>query len=303
MKYQFNKKLIIKQLQKNLLTNLIYSKNMKKTLFIFIGLLVATATFAQKNTKIEIPFTMDRNLVIIKAEIGKVAHNFVFDTGTEGIMLLDSLANQYKVSGLDSMKTPQGQFAGTLEKVLLPKISFAGLALKKKEATKMPKQMLLTNKAIGIIGMQTFVGYMITLDYKNSKIILEKGSLLQQPNTIPINIDHILEAKVKLNDKEVLAHFDCGGAGYISVPKGWDNIYKLKTEPVRFAKGRTPMGDFDIFKTELDGNIEIGSYKIADPKIHLITGDFFFSINFGYEFFKSHLITIDTQNKLIQIKS
>lgn len=276
---------------------------MKNTILILIGLLVTTSTFAQKNSKIEIPFTMDRNLVVIKAEIGKVSHNFIFDTGTEGIMLVDSLANQYKVSGSDSIVNPQGQFVGMEEQITLPKISFAGLTFKNKKAAKMPKQMLFSKQVVGIIGMQTFVGYMITLDYKNSKIILEKGSLLQQPNTIPINLDHILEAKVKINDKEVLAHFDCGGVGYISVPKDWNDIYKLKSEPIAFARGRTPMGDFDVFKTELDGNIEIGNYKIANPKIHLVTGDFFFAINFGYEFFKDHLITIDTKNKLLQIKS
>ncbi|MCU0437398.1 MAG: aspartyl protease family protein [Raineya sp.] len=274
---------------------------MKKNLLLITSFLVSMVVFAQKDKQIKIPFTMDRNLIIIKAKIGKVSHNFIFDTGTKNIMLSENIAKQYKVSGTDSMITPQGEFAGTLEKVLLPKISFAGLTLKNKEATKMPQQMIFSKQAVGIIGMQTFMGYMITIDYKNSKIILKKGSLLQQPNVIPINLDNILEAKVKLNGKEVLAHFDCGGAGYISIPKGWDTIYKLKSEPVPFRKGRTPMGDFDIFNAELDGDIEIGSYKISNPKISLVTGDFFFAINFGYEFFKSHLITIDTQNKLMQI--
>jgi hypothetical protein len=267
-----------------------------------MSFLASMSIFAQKNTQIEIPFTMDRNLIIIKAEISKVSYPFIFDTGTERVMLLDSIANKYKVLGSDSIVTPKGEFVGMEEQVLLPKISFAGLTLKNKKAAKMPRRMLLTNKAVGIIGMQTFMGYMITIDYKKSKIILQKGDLLQQPNTIPINIDHILEAKVKLNNKEVLAHFDCGGAGYISIPKGWDKIYKLKTEPVLSGKGRTPMGDFDVFTTDLDGDIEIGSYKISSPKINLVTGDFFFAINFGYGFFKEHLITIDTKNKLMQIK-
>lgn len=279
---------------------------MKKIILLIIGLLHATATFAQKSNTIEIPFTMDRNLIIIKAKIAKNAtHNFIFDTGTEGIMLLDSLANlyQFKPVGLDTIVNQKGEFVATQEKVLIPKLNFEGLKLTKKQASKMPQQMLFSNKAVGIIGMQTFVGYMITLDYKRSKIILQKGSLLQKPNTIPINLDHILEAKVKLNGKEVLAHFDCGGAGYISIPKGWDNIYKLKTEPVFSNKGRTPMGDFDVFKSDLDGNIEVGNYKISNPKINLVTGDFFYAINFGYGFFKEHLITIDTKNKLMQIKS
>jgi hypothetical protein len=116
-------------------------------------------------------------------------------------------------------------------------------------------------------------------------------------------LEHLLEAHVKLNNKEVLAHFDCGAAGYISVPKSWNELYKLKSEPVFLTKGKTPMGDFDVYTSELDGTIEIGDYKISNPKINIVTGDFFYSINFGYLFFKDHLITVDTKNKLMQIKS
>ncbi|MBK9736879.1 MAG: aspartyl protease family protein [Saprospiraceae bacterium] len=198
---------------------------------------------------------MDRNLIIIQAQIAENAtHNFIFDTGTEDIMLWDSLANQYKVNGLDTIVTPQGEFVGTQEKVLIPNISFASLTLKNKTAVKMPRQMLFSKKVVGIIGMQTFVGFTITLDYKNSKIILQEDSLLGQPDVIPIDLDHILEVKVKLNNKEVLAHFDCGAPGYISIPKGWDKSYKIKGEPVLFTKGRTPMGDFDVYSAELDCN-------------------------------------------------
>jgi hypothetical protein len=275
---------------------------MKKFLLLSIYLYLANPILAQKNTKIEIPFTMDRNLVVIKAKINyNEIRNFIFDTGTEGIMLLDSIANQYKVSGLDTLVTPTGEFVGTQEKVTVPEIRFEELSLKNIQAAKMPRQMLFSDQVVGIIGMQAFVGYLITLDYVNSKLILEKGDLKPQVNVIPINLDHILEAKVKLNNKEVLAHFDCGGAGYISVPKSWDSIYKLKTEPILVGKGRTPMGDFDVYKTELDGAIEIGNYKISNPKISLVTGDFFFAINFGYGFFKEHRITIDTKNKLMKI--
>ena len=49
------------------------------------------------------------------------------------------------------------------------------------------------------------------------------------------------------------------------------------------------MGDFDVYSSDLDGTIEIGDYKISNPKINIVTGDFFYSINFGYLFFKDHL--------------
>lgn len=275
---------------------------MKKNFAFIIGILITTSLFAQKGGKIEIPFTMDRNLIIIEVEVGKnQTHNFIFDTGTAGIMLVDSIAAQFKTCGFDSIVTPQGEFVTLQEKVLIPQLGFQSLKLKKQVANKFPKEMLFSPNVVGIIGMQTFVGYMITFDYQRGKLILEKGSLEGKPSVIPINLDYILEAKVKLNNQEVLAHFDCGGAGYISIPKSWSNLYTLKADPVFFTKGRTPMGDFDVFQAELAGDIQIGEYVISNPEINLVTGEFFFAINFGYQFFKTHLITIDTQNKLMQI--
>jgi hypothetical protein len=274
---------------------------MKKYFFISICLFTASQLLAQN--RIEIPFTMDRNLILIKAELTSTGEqSFIFDTGTESIMLWNELANKYKVVGLDSMTTPDGIFVETQEKVNIPDLSYGNLKLNNRVATKMPKQMIFSNKAVGIIGLKTFADFMITLDYINSKLILEKGSLKKQPDVIPINIEHILEAKVMLNNKEVLAHFDCGGAGYISIPKAWSSIYKLKSEAVFYTKGRTPMGDFDVYNADLDGSIEIGNYRLTNPKISLVTGDFFVAVNFGYNFFKEHLITIDTKNKLLQIK-
>jgi hypothetical protein len=70
---------------------------MIKNIFFILSLLVATVSCDQSNKQIEIPFTMDRNLIIIKAHLDKnVTNNFIFDTGTEGIMLLDSIAISMK---------------------------------------------------------------------------------------------------------------------------------------------------------------------------------------------------------------
>lgn len=277
---------------------------MKKISILLLYTFITSSIMAQNHTCIEIPFSLERNLVIIKVQLSdKIWRDFIFDTGTEGIMILDSLADSlgYKLSGYDTIINPTGEIVGKVEQVLIPSLDFSGLNLTKRNASKMPRHMLFSKTAVGIIGMKVFKDFLITLDYKKSVLILEKGELPLNENVISINLDHILEAKVELNNKAVLAHFDCGGAGYISIPKTWDSIYKLKTEPIRYAKGRTPMGDFDIYKAELNGEIKIGTYKISQPEIHLVTGDFFFAINFGYEFFKEHIVTIDTKNRLMQV--
>ena len=101
---------------------------MKKYLLISICLLIVSQTFAQTESKIEIPFTLDRNLILINANItGNGDQTFIFDTGTESIMLWNELANKYKVVGLDSMTTPDGVFVETQEKVNIPNVNFGHL--------------------------------------------------------------------------------------------------------------------------------------------------------------------------------
>ncbi len=65
---------------------------MKKNLILITGLLAINTIFAQKKLRYEIPFTMDRNLILINAEISQHGkQRFIFDTGTESIMLSNTL--------------------------------------------------------------------------------------------------------------------------------------------------------------------------------------------------------------------
>ena len=76
-------------------------KNLVTSLLFFA---IITNSYAQKSKLIEIPFTMDRNLILIKVDLDKnKSSSFIFDTGTEGIMLLDSVANSYKAVGVDTI--------------------------------------------------------------------------------------------------------------------------------------------------------------------------------------------------------
>jgi len=87
---------------------------MRTFIFFILSLLATRGISVNNNTKIEIPFSLDRNLILIQVNIDAIGNrNFIFDTGTEGIMLMDSIANNYKVSGLDTIVTPTGEFVGT----------------------------------------------------------------------------------------------------------------------------------------------------------------------------------------------
>lgn len=281
------------------------------TLLFILSLLVAsvaaqnltTATNTNTN-QIEVPFTLDRHLVIIKGKINnKDVVDFIFDTGTTGIVLSETFAKKYqfKAKGFTIMKSPNGDLSEKVQNVTIPQLGFEGLNLKKAKAVTVKPQMIFSPTAAGIIGLKAFKGHLVTIDYKNSKLIFQKGSLKPNEKTIPIDVTNILDAKVNLLGKEVLANFDNGAPGFITIPMEWKNDYKLKSDPVLMGKGKTPGGEFEVYISRLDGELKIGSIVLKDPEITLFTGGFK-AINFGSQFFKKYTITIDAKSKLMQIE-
>ncbi len=261
--------------------------------------------FAQKSRQIEVPFKMDRNLIVIQGKIQNGAtSDFIFDTGASEIIINKEVAEKLKLKskGLVKFTNMLSNKTETVETYKISSLNFNGLIVKNKTSMAVPPENIFSPTAIGIIGLSAFEGNLVTIDYKNSKLIFQKGSLKANEKTIPIALNPVLEAKIKLNGKEVLAHFDCGSPNYIGIPKQWNNDYKLKSEPVLRGKGRTPAGEFEVYSSEFDGEIAIGNLKLKDPKITLLTGNFF-AVNLGFQFFNKYLITIDSKNKLMQIDS
>ena len=139
------------------------------------------------------------------------------------------------------------------------------------------------------------------------KIFFEQKGLA--PVTLnDIKPDHsLLEV---LLDAGIELHHNCGGVCacstcHIYIKKGGEFLQELSDKEEDFIDRAVRPRITSRLACQcivLDGDIEVGSYKISNPNVNLVTGDFFYSMNFGYGFFKENLITIDTKNKLIQIK-
>jgi predicted aspartyl protease len=245
---------------------------------------------------------MDRHLIIIQGKLqGGVTLDFIFDTGTTGIILSEDIAKKYRLKpkGFSIMSSINGETQEKLKNFAVSSLSFNGVILKNTRAVAVKSENIFSPTAAGIVGLSAFSGNLVTIDYKNSKLIFKKGTLPPGENTIPLSASNILEANIELNGQKVLAHFDNGAPGFIAIPKEW-STYKVKTEPVLRGRGRTPMGEFEVYTADFDGAVTIGKLVLKDPKITLLTGRFP-AVNLGFQFFKEYKITIDSKSKLMQI--
>jgi hypothetical protein len=276
---------------------------MKKIAIVLLAsILFINVGIAQKGT-IQIPFTMDRNLILIKAKMnGKKEYGLIYDTGTTGLVLSETLVKEQnlKITGTTTIQSPNSVQPDNVNTVIVPKVKLNGFEIKNLEGVAVPPQQIFSPNAAGIIGLSAFKGNLVTIDFKNSKLILEKGKLdINDKMVIKVDLSQVPEAYVKVNGEDMLAHFDCGGPEAISFPMEWKSKLKLKAEPVLFAKTRTPGGEVEIYKARLDGTISFGSIELRDPSITLVTGGFG-AINFGSPFFQKYKTTIDMVNQLMR---
>jgi Aspartyl protease len=290
-------------------------RNMKKHLLGFILLLAAFGA-VQANTnvafdpsppaksKVRVPFVMDRNLIIIEAQVGEgPVSKFIFDTGTQGFVLRDTQADAWglKGEGFAEMGRPGDPNPFKVRNISVPELTVEGLKLREVAGIAAGEELFLPPGAVGIIGMKVFEGYLVTIDYAKSMLIISKGELQTNgPGVIPINLAEIVEGKIKVNGQEMLAFFDSGGPEALSFPLEWQSQLKLKAEPERYARARTGSGEVDLYRAQLLGEIQIGSIKLTDPAITLVSGGFP-GINIGFPFLRNYAVTIDMQHGLLRL--
>jgi hypothetical protein len=272
---------------------------------LLMSILSATVGLAQKGTT-EIPFTMDRNLILIKAKVnGKKEYGFIYDTGTTGLVLSEKLVeeNKIKITGTTTMKSPNSVEPDKVNTVVVPKLKLNGFEIKNLDGVAVPSQQIFSPNASGIIGLSAFKGNLVTIDFRNSKLILKKGAIdSKDKRTIKVDFSRAPDAYVKVNGEDMVAVFDCGGPSEMSFPMEWKSKLKLKSEPILFAKARTPGGEVEVYKAELIGTVSFGLVELKDPKITLVTGGFN-AINFGSPFFQKYTTTLDMANQLMRFEA
>jgi hypothetical protein len=279
---------------------------MKKIAIVLLAsILFINVGIAQKGT-IEIPFTMDRNLILIKAKVnGKKEYGFIYDTGTTGLVLSEKLVeeNKLKITGTTTIQSPNSVQPDKVNTLVVPVLNLNGFKIKNLDGVAVPPQQIFSPNASGIIGLSAFKGNLVTIDFKNSKLIVKRGELDRSDKAvIKVDLSRAPEAYVKVNGEEMQAVFDCGGPEAISFPMEWKSKLKLKSEPVLFAKARTPGGEVEIYKSQLVGTISFGSIELKDPNITLVTGGFG-AINFGSPFFQKYTTTLDMVNQLMRFEA
>jgi hypothetical protein len=258
----------------------------------------------ENHNAIVIPLDLSTQRPILKLLInGKGPYQFIFDTGSSGSVIDEELANklELEIIGQDHLQTPGSDNEVMSEKVKVPGVTFSG--------TNLSEDAIMNTLAIrkmlpveGVLSMNFFTDYAITVDYPNSKLVLAVGELNREDKNVTpyVQKSGVINLDVFIDGNKLEAHLDSGNPGGIDIPFSLKDKLNFKEEPSEVGAVNTPAASFKKRKASLLGDIKIGNVTYRNPDVNLIEG--FQFVNLGYQVFSDLKITIDQKNSLMRFE-
>ena len=178
---------------------------------------------------IEIPFILDRRLIVVQATVNGAFCNFIFDTGAPGVVLNEKYFNQD-----DSFTIHNIDFYGNkIRQQLLTIMDLSGV------------EQPLSSTIHGLIGKELFERYAILFDYSSKTITLiapdhlsafEKHTLKRKrASVVALNMrDHIPLFTIEIKEQQLTIGIDSGAEvnlmdeSYFKLFRNRMNLRKIK---------------------------------------------------------------------------
>jgi hypothetical protein len=226
---------------------------------------------------------------------GKGPFPFILDTGATQTVIDPGLSEELASSG-DHNPIKELTFgpvkATGVEALVLPVTAMFG------KIDKPPR---------GALSAQSFPGYLLRFDYPGKKITLLKGALPDSDGRriFAYGVDDPLPAvPLKVGGEEVKVHLDTGAPFALALPTKYKDQLRLAAPAVEKGKATTHSGEFPIFEGTVDGDIEIGEFKLpsrdlafTDVALHPGAAP---QGQLGYAALRDFVVTLDSANRRVQ---
>ncbi len=256
--------------------------------------------FAQQHT---VPMEVRGGLPFVQVMVnGKGPFTFGIDSGTGGQALVSrALAEQLKlpVTGEMEIGDPSGRNPRKVPVLRVDSLRVGEVDFKAVEANEYPGTMAAGTD--GILGFPLFHEWLLTLNYRDHKLTLARGTLsapdgdevltFRMPDNVPV-IDLVVEGK------KIEAHLDTRGRG-LTLPEGVAKELKFTGEPMVIGRGRTVLNEFEIRGGQLASDVRVGGYTFVKPFVAL--NPIFPIANFGASALQTFAITFDQKNLRVRL--
>ena len=269
--------------------------------------LVAAFSFAQDDDKSYIPFDLRTMRPVLEVMInGEGPFKFVLDTGASQSMISFDLAKKLKLpeSGTSAVTAPNSGRVIQSPRFMIRELKVGDVKFFRLNAVSiMDGDWLRSISADGILSAQDFTGFLVTLDYRQRRLVLEPGRL---PEADKLTVFDYLKRNLipglmlDVDGKETFFHLDTGSPLYIALPSSMLESADYLQPPRMIGQAETVTGTFLIYWGQLAGDIKFGKYTIERPGVQIM-GQMPYG-NLGYRFFRDYLVTFDYAGHRVRFK-
>jgi hypothetical protein len=236
----------------------------------------------------------------------KGPYRLIFDTGAQGSVLDQELAAELKLParGEARVGSPGGK-GKPAQLVQLDRVEMGGAVLSGLPAVALERIFSAREKDVprGVLSAALFPGYLLTLDYPQSRLVIRRGELPAPDGERVFAYDGkrpLPEIRLTVAGREVNLHLDSGAPDGITLPLELADHLPLASKPVAMGMGKRVDQEVVILGARLNGQVKVGRYVLDNPELR------FQNIahapgHVGHDFLRRFVVTLDVANHRIQL--
>jgi hypothetical protein len=256
----------------------------------------------------EVPIQTGDGMPTVEVMInGQGPFVFGFDTGAQAGPRIDSsLVGKFNLKSTGEVQAtdPSRRNFQTSQTYKLDSLSVGNLRLTdvtviSREFKNSPRPL----KVDGILGLNAFADYLVTLDFPAKKLRFDKGELPKSDGAEILDYKNeagITVVDLTVGDKKIKAHLDTGNAiGAFVFPTAFAEKLNFTGEPRVIGRARSATGDMEIKQVQLEDVIKLGHHEFPDAMIvYPALGDIG---NIGVKTLNQFVMTFDQKNERVRL--
>jgi hypothetical protein len=251
----------------------------------------------------DVPMEMSYGKPAVEVLInGRGPFLLLVDTGASPTLILNSdLASELglKSTGTSNVGDPLDPEAIEVQVMHVDSLELGGAAFSDIKTISWDRSTLYSGDGAprGIIGFPLFRDVLVTFDYPNGTMRVEKGNLhagehvveFSVPNGIP-NIPFTIEGEAHV------AHIDSGSMGALMLPMHFSEGLALASAPAEVGHARTVNSEFTIYAADYGGSITLAGHEIKAESLTFT--DLMPMPNIGSQVLNMFAVTFDQDRML-----
>lgn len=259
-----------------------------------------------EDSSIVIRMNLDSGRPMVDLKVnGEGPYAFVVDTGASFSLIDESIARDLglEIVGSQSIRSPGASEEIKGRRVRAARVETGGLRIESPVLATMDLVGFSAGTIEGVLGRPHFAELLLTFDYPESRLVVEKGVLdATDPATIAVDTSAgSVRFPIDVAGVSVPVVLDTGSPGGFTLPKRLEAELPFRSAPRPGPTIQLVGGAHPTWRGRLEGAISLGALRFPSPEVVLTTIAEEFG-NIGFNVLRELQVTLDQASGLVRLE-